>query len=365
MKILAVIGTRPEAIKMAPVVRRFKEDPDLEVRVCATGQHRELLTSALAELGLRADHDLAVMRPAQEPGETLGRLLVLLDRVLAREKPDLVLVQGDTTTCLAGALAAFHRKAPVGHVEAGLRTFDLSQPFPEEANRVLTDSVSSLHFAPTPAAARNLRAEGADPALVFMTGNTVVDSLKWALAQDGGFQSPVLRRLPKGGRLAVVTLHRHESFGPPLESACRGILAACRRLPDLRWVYPEHPNPRVRSARAFLRHPRITVCKSLGYLDFTRLLRRAEFVVTDSGGVQEEAAVLGKRVLVAREKTERPEILPEWGALTGSDPEKIAAGAVRLASGRRRAPPAGSNPFGDGRAAERIHAAVMRWRHER
>ncbi|MBI5882741.1 MAG: UDP-N-acetylglucosamine 2-epimerase (non-hydrolyzing) [Elusimicrobia bacterium] len=350
---------------MAPVIRSLVSHPGFKVRVCSTGQHRELLAGAFAELGVKPDLDLRVMRRDQEPGETLARLLGLLDGVVASERPGLVLVQGDTTSALAGALAAFHRKVPVGHVEAGLRTFDHSQPFPEEINRVLTDRVAVLHFAPTPAAVKNLLAEGVDRRRVFMTGNTVVDSLKWALARGGGFQDAALRRLPKDGRLVVVTLHRHESFGPPMEAACRGILKACESLPDLTWVYPEHPNPRARSARRFLRHPRIKVCGSLGYLDFVRLVRRAEFLVTDSGGAQEEAACLGKRVLVAREKTERPEIIPGWGVLVGSDPEKIAAGARAFAGGKRSPAPAAARMFGDGRAAEKIREAILRWRHER
>lgn len=363
MKILCVVGTRPEAIKMAPVVRALRRDPAFETRVVSTGQHRELLAGALSDLGLSADLDLAVMRPAQSPSEVLGRSVLALDRVVAAEKPGLVLVQGDTTSALAGALAAFHRKVPVGHVEAGLRTFDLGQPFPEEMNRVLADRVSLLHFAPTKGAARNLLAEGVDPRRVFVTGNTVVDSLKWALLQSERPASRFLRAVPQDARLAVVTLHRHESFGLPLESACRGILEAARTMPGFLWVYPEHPNPGVRSARRFLRHPAVRVVPSLGYLDFVRLMRRAAFLVTDSGGVQEEAACLGKMVLVARDKTERPEILSGWGVLVGSDARRIAAGARRLGRGGR--PSKAANPFGDGRAAERIHKAIARWAHGR
>ncbi|MBI5209523.1 MAG: UDP-N-acetylglucosamine 2-epimerase (non-hydrolyzing) [Elusimicrobia bacterium] len=362
VKVLCVVGTRPEAIKMAPVIWRLKEDARFVVRVCATGQHRELLDDALAQLRVAADIDLGVMRPGQTSSEVLARVLAALDGVLAREKPGLVLVQGDTTSVLGGCLAAFHRGIPVGHVEAGLRTFDLGQPFPEEMNRVLVDRLAALLFAPTRIAARNLRAEGAGR--VVVTGNTVVDALKWALCQPGGFDAAVLRRIPPEARVVAVTLHRHESFGAPIERACAGIVAAARALPALTWVYPAHPNPRLRSAARRLRHPRIVVCPPLGYLDFVRLMRRSEFLVTDSGGIQEEAACLGKAVLVAREKTERPEVLSGWGILVGTEPAGIVAQARRLAAGGWR-PPKGPGPFGDGRAAERIRRAITDWARRR
>lgn len=364
IKVLAVVGTRPEAIKMAPVIRRLRGERGFQVRLCATAQHRGLLDSMLRTFGLEPDADLDVMRAGQSPSEVLERTLAGMGRVLSRERPDLVLVQGDTTTSLGAALAAFHRRIAVGHVEAGLRTGDLRDPFPEEANRVLVDRLSALLFAPTPLARRNLLREGVEPGRIFVTGNTVVDALLWAVRRPPPRLHPALRRLG-AGPFVVVTMHRRESFGAPLRGVFQALLEAARRLPELRWVYPVHPNPEVRRpARRLLRHPRILLCPPLDYLDFARLMERALFIVTDSGGIQEEAPSLGKAVVVVREKTERAELLGRGGVLAGTSRPAVLRALLETASASRRASPR-RNPFGDGKAAERIVRVLRRWAREK
>jgi UDP-N-acetylglucosamine 2-epimerase (non-hydrolysing) len=362
LKILVVAGTRPEAVKLAPVLRRLRREPSrFRVRFCVTGQHRELLDAMLSDLELKPDIDLDLMRPGQSPGDVLPRVIEAMEAVLKRERPDLLLVQGDTTSALGAALAAFHEKVPIGHVEAGLRSFDRARPFPEESNRVLVDHLSGLLFAPTPLARRNLRREALADERIFVTGNTGVDSLLWAAARPGKFRSAALRALPASARVVAVTLHRRESFGKPLESVFRGLLKAVEKIPSLRLVYPVHPNPSVRStARRILRHPRIVLTEPLGYLDFVRLMKRSEAILTDSGGIQEEAPSLGTPVLVVREKTERPEILGGGrGRLIGVGGESVLAALKGLRRAPARAPRA--NPVGDGRAAERIAEAILYW----
>jgi UDP-N-acetylglucosamine 2-epimerase (non-hydrolysing) len=362
LKVLVVAGTRPEAVKLAPVLRRLRREPSrFRVRFCVTGQHRELLDEMLAELKLEPDHDLNLMRRGQSPGEVLPRVVAGVEKVLERERPDLVLVQGDTTSALGAALAAFHRGIPVGHVEAGLRSFDLKRPYPEEMNRVIVDRLSELLFAPTPLARRNLRREGLDARKIFVTGNTAVDAVLWAAARPGRFREPALRALSAKARVVAVTLHRRESFGEPLAGVFRGLTRAVEADPELFLVYPVHPNPAVRSAaRRLLRHPRILLTRPLGYLDFVRLMKRSETILTDSGGIQEEAPSLGKRVLVVREKTERPEVLGGGrGRLVGVGENEVFRALKGLSShGTLARRP---NPFGDGRAAERIASAILYW----
>jgi len=360
LRVLAVVGTRPEVIKLAPVLNRLRRERNVAVRLCVTAQHRGLLDGMLRVFGLQPHADLDLMRARQTPGEVLRRTLRGLDRVLARQRPDLVLVQGDTTTALGAALAAFHRRIPVAHVEAGLRTGDLRCPFPEEANRVLIDRVSALLFAPTAAARRNLLREGVRPGRIVVTGNTVVDALRWAAGRPHRLRHPALRRLGPGP-LAVVTLHRRESWGAPMAEIFQALLEAARRLPDLRWVYPVHPNPAVRlPARRILRHPRILLTPPLDYLDFVHLMKRARFIVTDSGGIQEEAPSLGKPVVVAREKTERAETLGRGSTLAGTSRPALLRALLRCAAQKSR-PPRAANPFGDGKASDRITHALLRW----
>ncbi|MBI3551217.1 MAG: UDP-N-acetylglucosamine 2-epimerase (non-hydrolyzing) [Elusimicrobia bacterium] len=359
-KLLVVAGTRPEAIKLAPVIAALRRLKGLSVRVCATAQHRELLDGMLDAFGIRPDIDLDLMRPRQSPGEVLRRCRKALAPVLARERPDLVIVQGDTTSALGAALAAKDAGVCVAHVEAGLRTHDPRQPFPEERNRVRIDRISRLWFAPTIGAARNLRREGLGPDGIFVTGNTSIDALLWALRRPGPPENRSLARLPQK-RLVVVTLHRRESFGRALDGLMRAIGQASARLPGWTWVLPVHPNPRVRrAARRLAGRSAVKLIAPLGYLDFVKLMKRADFLVTDSGGIQEEAPTLKKPVLVVRNKTERPELLGRGGKLIGNSGARLLRELTRWARGRRPKPPA-RNPFGDGRAARRIARALSAW----
>src|SRR6185295_13427462 len=358
LRIMVLYGTRPELIKMAPVVRELREHPDLFAPIlCTTAQHREMLDQMAAVFALRPDFDLDLMREDQGLNELSARAFAELDRVLAEQTPDLLLVQGDTTTAMAGSLAAFHRRIPVGHVEAGLRTGDLTRPFPEEANRRIIDLVAELCFAPTALAAELLRAEGVPAGRVFVTGNTVVDALRW-----------VSSRLPEEPARdeVLITAHRRESFGAPL----REIFAAVRELaaafPAVRWVYPVHRNQNVRRpAHELLAGlPNVELHEPFDYLELVRRLRAARFVLTDSGGIQEEAPTFGKPVLVLRETTERPEGVQAGVArLVGCDRGRIVAEASRLLTDPRAyaAMAHAVNPYGDGRAAERIGAVLARW----
>lgn len=362
MRILVVMGTRPEVIKLAPLVRRLRREKGLRVRLCVTAQHRELLDGMLKDFDLRPDIDLDLMRPGQALNAFLAQALRELPAVFKKERPDLVLAQGDTATVLAAALSAFDGKIAFGHVEAGLRSFDKWLPYPEEKIRVMTDHVSDLLFAPTASAKANLLREGLDAKSIFVTGNTAVDALLEVAARPHAFREPRLAALPAAARLAVVTLHRRESFGAPLEGVFRGLLKACRSFPELTWAYPVHPNPRVRAAaHRILRHPRIMLLPPLGYFDFVHLMKRCEVIITDSGGIQEEAPSLGKPVLVIRDKTERTEALGQGATLVGLSSQKLLR---ELGKCLRRGPAArrpARNPFGDGRASERITAAILHW----
>ncbi|MBI3563981.1 MAG: UDP-N-acetylglucosamine 2-epimerase (non-hydrolyzing) [Elusimicrobia bacterium] len=359
LSVLAVVGTRPEAVKTAPVVRLLRRDRRFRVRLLSTGQHRELLAGALASFGLRADRDLRVMRPGQTPSAVLAAVLAGVDAELARRAPDLVLVQGDTTSALGAALAAFHRRVPVAHLEAGLRSGDLAHPFPEELNRAVVDRFAAVLLAPTPLAARRLEREGADPARVYVTGNTVVDALNDARARPARRPLAVLAGVPADRPVAVVTLHRRESHGPVLRGLVKALARASARRPEVLWVVPAHPHPEARRPLAALPRSRFRVVPPLEYADFVRLLSRASFAATDSGGLQEEAPALGLRYLVLRRTTERPEGLGRWGTLVGVEPGAVERALVRAAD--RRGRPTGRVPFGDGRAAERVVAALAHW----
>ena len=350
MKVLVVIGTRPEAIKMAPVISRLREEPGtFSVELCATAQHRQMLDQVLALFDLAPDIDLDVMRPDQTPNDVAMRLFGALDPVLADRRPDWVLIQGDTTTAMCTALAAFHRGVRVGHVEAGLRTGDLKQPFPEEMNRRVTDLVCDAYFAPTARAVAALAREGVSSEKVFLTGNTVVDALL-SMARRGG---PVEEE-----NLVLVTAHRRESFGEPLRRIVGAVARLAREFPATRFVHVLHPNPNVLAAVEENRGIRnVELVQPLDYATFVRLLRSARLILTDSGGIQEEAPTFGKPVLVMREKTERPEAVEAGAArLVGADPERIFAEVSRLLTDEasRRAMRSAGNPYGDGRAADRI-----------
>jgi UDP-N-acetylglucosamine 2-epimerase (non-hydrolysing) len=365
-KVLTVLGTRPEAIKLAPVIQRLGDSRTLASAVCVTGQHRQMLDQVLGVFGIKPDHDLDVMRENQDLFSLTAAIVSQMRAVLEQSRPDLVLVQGDTTTTFAAALAAFYTRVPVGHVEAGLRTYDKSAPFPEEVNRRLTTALADLHFAPTRLAAENLYKEGISPEKVFVTGNTVVDALL-----DMANHSPagdILRRLHEGHgipaphrRLVLITGHRRESFGQGFRNICTAVRRLAAACPDCDFVYPVHLNPHVQTpVQAILRRgklPNVYLLEPLEYVPFVTLMRHAYLVVTDSGGVQEEAVTFGKPILILRDTTERPEGVQAGAArLVGSDENVIFAEVRKLLAdpleyGRMTNKP---NPYGDGRAAERI-----------
>jgi UDP-N-acetylglucosamine 2-epimerase (non-hydrolysing) len=360
LNILFVLGTRPEAIKLAPIIRRFREcSAEFQVCVAATSQHRELLDQALDAFAIEPDYDLDVMRSGQSLFESTSRMVAALEPVLEKENPDLVLVQGDTTTTFCGALAAFYGGIPVGHVEAGLRTGDFTRPFPEEMNRVLTTRIATLHFAPTEGAAKNLLNEGVERSRIFVTGNTGIDALletRDALA-SGRLRVEALP-LDSRKRLILVTAHRRESFGEGFERICQALSALAARG-DVEIVCPLHPNPYVREVinRHLSGSHAIKLVEPLAYVPFVDLMRRAHILLTDSGGIQEEGPSLGKPVLVMRDKTERPEAVEAGTArLIGTDPPRIIAETTLLLEDeaeylrRSRA----YNPYGDGRASGRI-----------
>lgn len=360
-RIVCVIGTRPEAIKMAPVVKALQEAPWADCRVLLTGQHRELVDAMLDFFEIEPDDDLAVMRPGQTLPDLTARLLTALSAALQRERPDMVLAQGDTTTVLAAALASFYQRAPFGHVEAGLRTGRLDAPFPEEANRAVASRLAAVHFAPTENARANLLREGIDPSAIIVTGNTVIDALL-ATARKG---APIGVDLDPNARLVLVTAHRRDSFGTPLRRVCQAVAALHDRHPDVQFLWPVHPNPSVRPVvvEHLGRLPRVRLCDPLPYGAFVAALSRAHLVLTDSGGVQEEAPALGTPVLVLRDESERPEAVEAGAArLVGTDPRRIVLEADRLLNdpAAHRAMSLCSSPYGDGLAASRIAAAVAR-----
>jgi UDP-N-acetylglucosamine 2-epimerase (non-hydrolysing) len=365
-RVAVIFGTRPEAIKLAPVVLALKTHPAFDCRVCVTAQHRQMLDQVLEVFGITPDLDLDLMEPNQSLGRLTARAIGALDAYLGRERPELVLVQGDTTTVFSAALAAFYHHVPVGHVEAGLRTGDLQAPWPEEANRVLTSRLAALHFAPTAAGRENLLAEGVPQERVLVTGNTVIDALFLALAKVGA-NPPAIPGLPaetlaswEGRPVVLITGHRRENHGAGFESICRAIAELARRFPETRFVYPVHLNPNVREpARRVLGTGlgNVHLIEALPYLPFLALMSRATLVLTDSGGIQEEAPSLGKPVLVLRDTTERPEAV-EAGTvrLVGTSFEGIVTEATRLLTDRAAyaAMARAHNPYGDGRATGRI-----------
>jgi UDP-N-acetylglucosamine 2-epimerase (non-hydrolysing) len=364
-KILLIFGTRPEAIKLCPVIRSLREHPDrFDVKVCVTAQHREMLDQVLEAFGVQPDHDLDLMLPGQTLFQSTSRILAGLEKVLESERPALVIVQGDTTTTFCGALAAFYLHIPVGHVEAGLRTGDLRQPFPEEMNRVLTSHLADLHFAATEKAAENLRREGVNPAAISVTGNTGIDAVLYVrdCLAEGRLQGKCWTELDPTKKLIVVTAHRRESFGGGFERICRALATIADRA-DVQVVYPVHPNPNVQDPvqRYLAGHPNIRLIEPLSYVPFVDLMRRAYLLITDSGGIQEEGPSLGKPILVLREKTERPEaVIAGTVKLVGTDEECIVREAAFLLD-RREAYDAMArvhNPYGDGLASGRISRLI-------
>jgi UDP-N-acetylglucosamine 2-epimerase (non-hydrolysing) len=365
LRVLSVFGTRPEAVKMAPVVRRLAATPGVDSRLCVTGQHRQMLDPVLALFGLAPDVDLDLMRPDQPLAELTAALFSGLDPVLERFQPHWVLVQGDTTTAMAAALLAFYRRVRLGHVEAGLRTGDKWQPFPEEINRRVASAVADLHFAPTAWARDNLLREGVPPAQVLLTGNPVIDALQDIAARPCDLAAGPLAGVPEDQRVVLVTAHRRENFGRPLEDIFRALRALAEAYAgQVHLVYPVHMNPNVREPahRMLGGVANIHLLEPLDYLPMVHLMRRAHLILTDSGGLQEEAPALGTPVLVMRQVTERPEALQAGTArLVGTDPERILAEARRLLDDPQAhaAMARAANPFGDGHAAERIVEALL------
>lgn len=369
MRIMTVIGTRPEAIKMAPVIRRLAAASEVTSLVCVTAQHRQMLDQVLNLFAIQPDRDLNVMRDGQGLTWVTTAVLERMAAVYAELRPDRVLVQGDTTTTLAASLAAFYAKVPVAHVEAGLRTSDVYSPWPEEMNRRLTTHIADLHFPPTEAARQNLLREGIDPTKIVVTGNTVIDALFDAIGildndprQTASIEAG-LPRLDPDKRLILVTGHRRENFDGGLERVARGLLQLAERG-DVAIIYPVHLNPNVRKVAETVLglHDAIRLIPPLDYLPFIYLMRRADLIITDSGGVQEEAPSLGKPVLVTRDTTERPEAV-EAGTvkLVGTDTARLVAEASRLLDDRAAYEQMSfaHNPYGDGGAAGRILKSLL------
>lgn len=362
--IMPIYGTRPEAIKMAPIVKALQASPQFECVVTVTGQHREMLDQVNEIFDIAPDHDLNIIQPRQTLNGVLTRTVEGLDAIFAENAPDAVVVQGDTTTSTAGAIAAFYRGIPVIHAEAGLRSFDLFSPFPEEANRKMTSQITSLHLAPTSTSKENLLREALPEEDIVVTGNTVIDALLHTVEQKLPFSDPQLEEIASSGRrVLLVTTHRRENQGEAMRGVGRALARIAQAEPELTIVLPVHRNPVVREAvlPAIEGLPNVVVTEPLAYGEFTRMLSVAHVVLTDSGGVQEEAPSLGKPVLVMRENTERPEAVTAGTVtLIGTDEERIATEVDRLLNddAAYRAMANAVNPYGDGRAAERTLAAI-------
>lgn len=365
MKILTVFGTRPEAIKMAPVVHALARDAAIEAKVCVTAQHREMLDQVLDLFEIQPDFDLNIMQPGQDMTDVTCAILSGMRRVFSDFRPDCVLVHGDTATTLATTLASYYQKVAVGHVEAGLRTGDLYSPWPEEANRKLTGALARLHFAPTETSRQNLLREGIDDAGIAVTGNTVIDALIWVkqkLDSDPDLRQRLAAQFPYldgNRRIVLITGHRRESFGAGFERICQAIAQAAQRFPDVDFVYPVHLNPNVREPvnRLLRGHDNVHLAEPLDYLPFVYLMDRSHIILTDSGGIQEEAPSLGKPVLVMRDTTERPEAVAAGTVrLVGTDVEAITSQVALLLTDAAQylEMSFAHNPYGDGNASKRI-----------
>jgi UDP-N-acetylglucosamine 2-epimerase (non-hydrolysing) len=362
---LFIFGTRPEAIKLAPVVSHLRGRPEFEVQVCVTAQHRALLDQVLAAFEITPDYDLDLMLPNQTLSQSTSRIVAGLEPVVREAQPDILLVQGDTTTTFCGALVGFYHRVPVGHVEAGLRTWDVYQPFPEEMNRLLATRLSALHFAATEWAASNLKAEGVPAERIAVTGNSGIDAVLYVRdkLEQGKLKGLDWPQLDPKRKLVVVTAHRRESFGEGFERICAALGSLAKR-PDVQIVYPVHPNPNVQAPvrRHLAGRANVLLVEPLEYVPFVDLMRRAWLLITDSGGVQEEGPSLGKPILVLREKTERPEAV-EAGTvkLVGTDEKCIVREASRLLEDREEYERMARvhNPYGDGRASSRIGDLIV------
>ncbi|MBN1593448.1 MAG: UDP-N-acetylglucosamine 2-epimerase (non-hydrolyzing) [Candidatus Coatesbacteria bacterium] len=366
-KIFVVFGTRPEAIKLAPVILAIRaESGEFECELCGTAQHREMLEQVLDVFGISLDFDLRLMQADQSPSDVISRGLPLLMDALALSKPDLVLVQGDTSSTFLGAFAAYLSKIRVAHVEAGLRTSCKYNPFPEEMNRRLTSTSADIHFAPTERARMNLLNEGVPESNVRVTGNTGVDALHFVLDSAAGAKAS---RFKTDSRLILVTAHRRESFGEPIRRICSALKMIAERHPECDIVFPVHPNPEVRSAvmPMLSQVENIRLLEPLNYVEFVALMRESHLILTDSGGIQEEAPSLGKPVLVLRDETERLEGLDAGvSVLVGSQPDRILSETDKLLNDERyyRSVASRRNPYGDGKAAQRIVGVLKEWMNE-
>ena len=362
-KIMFVFGTRPEAIKMAPLVKAMEQAEDLEPLVVVTAQHREMLDQVLELFDVHPSYDLNLMKPQQTLTDITAGVLRGIERIVIKEKPDIVLVHGDTTSTFAGALASFYQQVPVGHVEAGLRSGNMYSPFPEEANRKLTGAMATVHFAPTPQARANLLHEGVNPDAIYTTGNTVIDALMMTVKQDYVFDDELSRMLAAPGRKVLLTTHRRENLGQPMVQIFRAIRQLHERFTDVNFYFPMHKNPRVRALakEALEELERVHLFEPLDYAPFANLVGRMDLVLTDSGGLQEEAPALGKPVLVLRDTTERPEAVDAGTVkLVGSDTQLIVDTVSTLftdADAYAEMEHA-VNPYGDGHACARIIAAL-------
>lgn len=365
LKVMTVFGTRPDAVKMAPLVKEFEKNRHIESIVCVTAQHRQMLDQVLDIFHISPEYDLNIMQERQTLEQITTRALEGLSSVLDKEKPQIVLVHGDTSTCFVASLAAFYRQISIGHVEAGLRTFDKYSPFPEEMNRKLTSALSDLHFAPTLANRDNLLAEGVKAEKIYITGNTVIDALKITIKKDFVFEDAVLKQTDfKGKRIIAVTAHRRENLGKPLENICLALRDTADRYPDLEIIYSVHLNPAVQEiARTILGvHPQIKLINPLSVQDMHNLMEKSYLILTDSGGLQEEAPSLGKPVLVLRNETERPEaVLAGTVKLAGTDRGTIFHLTCQLLDDNKEYSKMAKavNPYGDGMASKRIVEALM------
>ena len=366
IKVMSVFGTRPEAIKMAPLVKELERREEIESYVCLTGQHREMLDSVMEIFDLKADFDLNIMEKRQTLSTITTKTLLGMEKVFEEKKPDLILVHGDTSTTFAGALAAFYHQVKVGHVEAGLRTWDKYSPFPEEMNRTLVGDIATLHFSPTRANAENLRRE-AIAGEIFITGNTAIDALQTTVRED---YSDEILQWAKGSRLIVLTAHRRENLGEPMHRMFRAIRRVVEEFPDVKVVYPVHLNPLVQKAaeEELGGCDRVKLIAPLEVIEFHNLLARSTLILTDSGGIQEEAPSLGKPVIVLRDTTERPEgIAAGTLKLAGTGEETIYSLVRELLTdtAEYERMSHASNPYGDGLASQRIADAILAWKRGR
>jgi len=370
MKVLSVFGTRPEAIKMCPLVLELEANKGIESVVCLSGQHREMLKQVIDVFKIHVKYDLDIMRPKQTLFTLTSDVLLSTEEVYDRENPDIVLVHGDTTTSFAAALAAFYKKIPVGHVEAGLRTYDKYSPFPEEMNRTFTSHIADIHFAPTETNKSNLAAEGIMDH-VYVTGNTVIDAFKTTVKKDFVFHDEVLRALRLDGkRIVLVTAHRRENWGRPLEQICRAISRLKDMYKDMEFIYPVHLNPIVRETVSGMLNgvERVHLLDPVDVEDMHNLMSKSYLVLTDSGGLQEEAPAFGVPVLVLRTETERPEAVDAGTVrVVGFETDDIVAAVRELAENRQAydGMASAANPYGDGKASERIVKHLLEWKTER